>query len=187
MVAITGSTLIRRPVEEVFDFVADERNEPTYNPRMVRAEKTTPGSVGTGTRWVATMRTRGRPLHMATEVTAYDRPCRLGSRSSMVFGTVHGEVSFQPAPRGDPRALVLGPDPGPAARPPGPAARPGRPAPGGGHLGHLEGAPGGRRPGAVTGGADDADRREHRPAAAAAPSWPASAWGRVRRWCTCPG
>ncbi len=100
MVAITGSTLIHRPVEEVFDFVADERNEPTYNPRMVRAKKTTPGSLGTGTRWVATMRTRGRPLHMATEVTAYDRPCRLGSTSSMVFGTVHGEVSFQQAPGG---------------------------------------------------------------------------------------
>ncbi len=100
MVAITGSTLIHRPVEEVFDFVADERNEPTYNPRMVRAEKTTPGSVGTGTRWVATMRTRGRHLHMATEVTAFDRPFRLGSTSAMAFGTVRGEVSFEPAPGG---------------------------------------------------------------------------------------
>ena len=41
---------------------------------------------------------------MATEVTAYDRPCRLGSTSSMVFGTVHGEVSFQPAPGGPSRS-----------------------------------------------------------------------------------
>ena len=33
--------MIARPVEEVFDFVADERNEPRYNPRMLRAEKLT--------------------------------------------------------------------------------------------------------------------------------------------------
>jgi hypothetical protein len=40
MVKIDGSTVIARPVENIFDFVADERNEPKYNhPRMVRAEK----------------------------------------------------------------------------------------------------------------------------------------------------
>jgi hypothetical protein len=43
MVKIDGSTVIARPVEDVFDFVADERNEPKYNPRMIRAEKVTPG------------------------------------------------------------------------------------------------------------------------------------------------
>jgi hypothetical protein len=33
----------------VFDFVADERNEPRYNPRICRAEKLSPGPVGRGT------------------------------------------------------------------------------------------------------------------------------------------
>ena len=32
MVRIEGEIVIKRPVEEVFDFVADERNEPRYNP-----------------------------------------------------------------------------------------------------------------------------------------------------------
>jgi hypothetical protein len=42
IVKILGSTVIARPVENIFDFVADERNEPKYNPRMVQAEKGTP-------------------------------------------------------------------------------------------------------------------------------------------------
>ena len=35
MAQIQGEVFIRRPVEEVFDFVADERNEPTYNRNML--------------------------------------------------------------------------------------------------------------------------------------------------------
>jgi hypothetical protein len=51
MAKIEGEILIGRPVEEVFDFVADQSNEPQYNPQMVRAEKITPGPVGTGTKF----------------------------------------------------------------------------------------------------------------------------------------
>lgn len=32
MVHIQGAITIDRPVDEVFDFVADERNEPRYTP-----------------------------------------------------------------------------------------------------------------------------------------------------------
>jgi len=39
MAHIEGEIVIKRPVDEVFDFVADERNEPRYNPRMLRAER----------------------------------------------------------------------------------------------------------------------------------------------------
>ena len=35
MARVEGEIVINRPVEEVFDFVADERNEPRYNPRML--------------------------------------------------------------------------------------------------------------------------------------------------------
>jgi uncharacterized protein YndB with AHSA1/START domain len=37
MVRVAGDILIGRSVEAVFDFVADERNEPRYNPRLGRA------------------------------------------------------------------------------------------------------------------------------------------------------
>lgn len=100
MVKIQGSTVIARPVEDVFDFVADERNEPRYNPRMTRAEKVTPGPVGTGTRWSATIESRGRPLDMKIEVTDYTRPTRLGSTTSMSTAEIHGDMTFEPDPAG---------------------------------------------------------------------------------------
>jgi hypothetical protein len=49
MVLIEGAIVINRPVEEVFDFVADERNEPRYDLRMRRAEQISDGPIGVGT------------------------------------------------------------------------------------------------------------------------------------------
>jgi uncharacterized protein YndB with AHSA1/START domain len=100
MVKIQGSTVIARPVEDVFDFVADERNEPKYNPHMLRAEKVTPGRIATGTRWLATIESRGRPLDMKIEVTDYTRPVRLASTTSMSTAEIRGVVTFEPDPAG---------------------------------------------------------------------------------------
>jgi len=38
MAKIENETLIGRPVEKVFDFVADSRNEPSFNPAMTSVE-----------------------------------------------------------------------------------------------------------------------------------------------------
>jgi hypothetical protein len=46
MACISGEVMINAPVAEVFDMVADERNEPRYNARIVRAEKVSEGPVG---------------------------------------------------------------------------------------------------------------------------------------------
>ena len=53
MARIAGEMVINRPVDEVFDFVADERNEPRYNPTHRRVEKLSPGPIGRGTRFRA--------------------------------------------------------------------------------------------------------------------------------------
>ena len=94
MVRIRGETVVRRPVQEVFDFVADERNEPRFNPRMTRAEQLTPGPVGRGTRWGTTVVAGGRRQEMVTEVTEYDPPYVLGSRTLVGGSEVTGSVSF---------------------------------------------------------------------------------------------
>jgi len=96
MVKIQGSTVIARPVEEVFDFVADERNERKYNPHLVWVEKVTPGPISEGTRWAAMVESRGRQLDMDLEVTEYARPSRLGSTTSMPTAEISGAVTFLP-------------------------------------------------------------------------------------------
>lgn len=100
MVRIEGSTVIARPAEDVFDFVADERNEPTYNPRMVRVEKLTPGPIGEGTRWSATVGSGRRATDVTITVTDFHRPARLGSTSSMSTAEISGALTFEPDPAG---------------------------------------------------------------------------------------
>jgi hypothetical protein len=58
MVEVRGEILINRRADEVFDFVADEENEPRYNPQMRVARKMTDGPLGVGTVFQAEMRAR---------------------------------------------------------------------------------------------------------------------------------
>ena len=81
---IEGEVVIIRPVDQVFDFVADERNEPRYNSRMVRADKTSPGPIGRGTRFLAESAMLGRVVETTIEFTDYERPRLLGSMSRSV-------------------------------------------------------------------------------------------------------
>ena len=48
---VQGDIVISRPIDEVFDFVADERNEPKYNPQMTLAEMVTQGPIGVGSKF----------------------------------------------------------------------------------------------------------------------------------------
>ena len=100
MMGIDGEIVIARPIEEVFDFVADERNEPTFNPRMLRAEKLTLGPLGTGTRFTATVKSVGRKFDMTIEFTTYERPTRLESTSRMSSAETRGALIFEPHPEG---------------------------------------------------------------------------------------
>jgi hypothetical protein len=120
MARIEGDIVIGRPVEEVFDFVADERNEPRYNPRMLRAEKLSAGPIGAGTRFRAEMSVRRRTVEMTTEYTDHERPRRLASTTHLSTMEIRGSLTFEPVPEGtrmrwqwnlEPRGLlkVLGP------------------------------------------------------------------------------
>ena len=100
MARVEGEIVILRPVEEVFDFVADERNEPRYNPRMVHAELLSEGPIGLGARFRTELETRGRTMPMVVEFTGYERASRLASvtRSSMM--ETQGEITFEAVPSG---------------------------------------------------------------------------------------
>jgi hypothetical protein len=73
MARVEGEITISRPVEEAFDFVADERNEPRYNAHMVRAEQISEGPIGEGTRF-------------HTELRRWVGRCRWPSNSSATSG-----------------------------------------------------------------------------------------------------
>lgn len=100
MAHIEGEVLIQRAVEEVFDFVADETTEPTYNRNMIRSEKITEGPIGAGTRFRATIRNRRRPIGMDIEYTGFDRPRQIASTTCMAAADFTGTLTFTPTPAG---------------------------------------------------------------------------------------
>ena len=87
--------MIHAPVDEVFDMVADERNEPRYNPRIVRAEKVSDGPVGRGARFVAEPKSMGAKGAMTLEVLEYDRPHRLHNVVRSSYLQVDGTLTFE--------------------------------------------------------------------------------------------
>ena len=100
MARIEGEILIGRPVDVVFDYVADQSNEPQYNPQMMRAEKITPGPVGKGTRFRSAVAFRGRTAGMLIECTGYDRPRSLESTTTMAQADISYTLTFEPAGAG---------------------------------------------------------------------------------------
>jgi hypothetical protein len=92
---IKGEIVIERRVEDVFDFVSDERNEPRYNPQMTFVEQVSDGPIGLGSRFRAVVRSGGRPVSMEIEFTAFERPARLGSRATMSGMVTDGELTFE--------------------------------------------------------------------------------------------
>ena len=100
MARIEGDIVIDRPVEAVFDYVADQSNEPQYNPQMVRAEKITAGPVGVGTKFRSAVASMGRTAEMLIECTGYDRPRRLASTTTMQQADISYMLTFEPVGTG---------------------------------------------------------------------------------------
>jgi carbon monoxide dehydrogenase subunit G len=92
MARIIGHVRIAAPVEQVFDTVADSRNEPSFNPAMTSVELLTPPPVGLGTRFRARMGRAG--MEMLVELTEFKRPHRLGSRTASSMMETSGALTF---------------------------------------------------------------------------------------------
>lgn len=90
--------MVNRPVEEVFDFVTDARNEPRYNPAILSAEKITSGSIVSGTHFILRSKAIGKRTAVEYEITSYERPRRMRSRTirGLPFMDVQSTESFEP-------------------------------------------------------------------------------------------
>lgn len=75
MAHITGHVRIAAPIGRVFDTVADTRNEPSFNPAMTGAELLT-------------------GMEMLVELTEFERPHRLGSRTTSSMMQTSGTLTF---------------------------------------------------------------------------------------------
>jgi hypothetical protein len=75
MIRVSWQIRIERPAEDVFDFVADLRNEPQFNPDASDIQQVTPGPIALGTVYTETFRRIGQ---LRTTIDRYERPAALG-------------------------------------------------------------------------------------------------------------
>ena len=94
MSRIAGEVTVAAPRGDVFDMVADERNEPLYNPRIVRVVKVSEGPVGAGSQFIAEPRGTGAKGEMAVQIVEFERPQRLHSVVRSSYMQVDGTVTF---------------------------------------------------------------------------------------------
>jgi uncharacterized protein YndB with AHSA1/START domain len=103
MTTITQSSVVERPVEEVFAFVTDARNNPLWQSGagLEGIHQTPEDPVGVGTRITENWRFMGRTSESTSEVTEYE-PNRKYTRR-LIAGTspiACGEYTFEPVAEG---------------------------------------------------------------------------------------
>ena len=73
----SGSAVVDRPIDEVFEYLAAGTNDPDFSPRVQEIRKTTEGPVGVGTVFESTVKDAAMKTARRFEVTAFDAPTRI--------------------------------------------------------------------------------------------------------------
>jgi len=98
MATFQNTVTIRRPVEEVFAFLADFENVPRWNHAILQTTKTSPGPVRVGTTYHQ-IRSIPRRSEEGFEVTVFEPTSRLAVHGDI--GPFTATISYLLAPIGD--------------------------------------------------------------------------------------
>jgi carbon monoxide dehydrogenase subunit G len=73
----SGTTVIDRQIDQVFEFLADGTNDLKFSPRVQKIEKTTDGPVGLGTVFESTVKDAGMTTSRRFELTEFVEPTKI--------------------------------------------------------------------------------------------------------------
>ena len=96
MPVVEESVVIARPPQEVFDFVSKFQNVAVFDSSVTASEQVGDGPLGVGTRGRGTSKVMGRQFDWTVEVSEFDPPRRVVSRS--VEGKLDFTITFTPGP-----------------------------------------------------------------------------------------
>lgn len=91
MIEAHGAVEIDAPIEAVFDYLSDARNEPQWLPGAQEVTKTTDGAVGLGTRFEGVYARAGR---VQIELVEFERPTRFTFRARAKIVAFDDEVTL---------------------------------------------------------------------------------------------
>ena len=89
MIKTEQSVVIRRPVEEVFAFVADQRNAPGWQSGLLEVRRTDEGPLGVGATHAVVRKFMGRRMEVTNEYVRYE-PNR-----EVTFKSTSGPMPFE--------------------------------------------------------------------------------------------
>lgn len=72
MIKVEESIVIKRPIEEVFAFLADQTNAPRWQSGLLEVRRTTDGPLGIGTKHTAVRKFMGRRVEASNEYVVYE-------------------------------------------------------------------------------------------------------------------
>jgi carbon monoxide dehydrogenase subunit G len=77
MTTLRETIVVRRPIEEAFDYVADFTTTAEWDPGIDAAKRVNGGPIGVGSRFEVVSNFNGRKLPLVYTMTAYERPRRV--------------------------------------------------------------------------------------------------------------
>jgi uncharacterized membrane protein len=112
MAKLEISTVINRPVEEVFAFVSNYENLPTWSSLSSEVKKTSEGPIGVGTTHRTVVKFLGRRLEGEAEVTEYEPNRIYASKSKSGPFPVKNRLTFERVAGGTRVSLMTEGEPG---------------------------------------------------------------------------
>src|SRR3954453_4561688 len=73
----SGSAVVNRPIEEVFDYLAAGTNDPKFSPRVQSLRKEPDGPSGLGPVFVSQVKAAWMKTARRFELTGFERPTRI--------------------------------------------------------------------------------------------------------------
>jgi uncharacterized protein YndB with AHSA1/START domain len=96
-----ATTVIDRPIEEVFAFLADGENDPKFSPRVLEISKTTDGPPGVGTTYASTVKDAGMKTQREFKLTEFDAPTKIRWAEQSKNLVTASEGGYDLAPEGN--------------------------------------------------------------------------------------
>ncbi len=106
------STMIKRPVEDVFAVISNVENSPKWSSGAIEAKQTSPGPIGVGTtaRYVGTF--LGRRIESESEITEFEANRKYSWQSKSGPFPIQASTTFEPAEGGTRVSTTIEAEPG---------------------------------------------------------------------------
>ncbi len=103
-----ATTVIDRPIEQVFAFLADGENDPKFSPRVLEISKTTDGPAGVGTVYASTVKDAGMKTKREFKLTEFEAPTKIrwAEQSKNLITANEGGYDLEPVGDGATRVTI---------------------------------------------------------------------------------